>query len=136
MLDATVKNAVDIGNQRLNAAMENCRSAIDRLTASNDKSDKSFMEFVNILHENFNVAEYGSKLCEQNDIYITSKGAVSVDWSTFIHRNDREIPEKMADYAESGNIKPSILKAVEDNKNKISHNDKPGKQKKQETNLE
>ena len=136
MLDTSVKNAVDIGNQRLNAALENCQPAIDRLTASNDKSDKSFMEFINILHENFNVAEYGSKLCEQNDIYITSKGAVSVDRSAFMYRNDREIPEKMADYAEPGNIKPSILKTVEDNKNKISHNDKPTKHKKQESNLE
>lgn len=134
-LDTTMLTDKDIGETWLAAALENCQPAIDRLSSSNDLSDKNFMKYIQLLNENFDTAVYGQRLCEENDMYITSKGVVSVDWLAYYHRENREVPDECCLSAQS---KPSILKQVDENKAKIAANDQQGtgKQKKKENSID
>jgi len=133
-IDKTIKTDEDIGNQKLDAAFENCGSAIKKLSLSNDESDKDLMKFINLLNDNFDIAAYGQKIREENNMYITSKGVLSIDG--FLGRVSRDIPENINDFTPPENGKSSILKQVEENKAKIAKAEQPGTAKKKETNIE
>lgn len=132
-LDTTIKTEEDIGSRRLDEAVENCQPAIDKLSNSTEQSDRNFLQFVQLLNDNFDVASYGRRLCEENDMYPSSKGVISVDWRAFDLRDDRQVPNS---FNLIDKTKSSILRQVEKNKAKISQETSPDKQKKKENIIE
>ena len=136
-LDKTIMTDDDIGNKWLNTALETCQSAVDRLSESKNQDDKNLLNFIQTLNSNVDIAAYGVRLREENDMYVTSKGVISVDWSEFHHRDNRYIPDNTVDFIPPPNsVKPSILKTVDENKAKIAQADPPDKAKKKETAIE
>lgn len=132
-LDTSLKTVEDVGNEYLNAMLSACSTAYNKLIISKDQQELNLVKFVQTLNEHVDVEAYGRKVCEENDFYQTSKGMISVDWSAFFHRADREVPDE---FILPDKTKPSILKQVEDNKTKISKVNPLDKQKKMDNAIE
>lgn len=129
-IDTTLKTAEEIGDKWFYDTLKDIEQTKRRLLTTNDPKDVDLYIFIDKLQECFVPEACGYKICEDNDMYPTSKGIVTVDWDTFVRRESRQVPD---DIKISEKIKPSILKQVEENKNKIAQADNSGKKQGKET---
>jgi len=117
-LDRAVKSHEDLGRSCLEARLETCRLAIEKLAASSDISNHNLADYIKELEKYVDAAAFGRDFADYSDQYITSHGLLSVDWREFFWRdtNDRKVPDE---YRLTSKAKPSIMRTLEECKNNV-----------------